>query len=338
MALRARNFSRGWTAQCLLSLALVLAVGYSADAWGQGQSAPTDLEIRVTELHQEEPIEQALIELLRFPSGLLLTTYSDSSGRARFLGLQPNSYILRASKQGFRAQEVAVDIRRGDGHRQVSIQLQANDPVSAQAPQGMVSSRTLAIPAAAMTEFQRGAELLNGKKDPGASIPHFQRAIEAFPNYRDAYFLKGMAHLQMNGLEEAHTALAKAIEFDPKFLEAYHPIAVVLIGLKRYAEARNLLLRAMELDKAGWQWPFELARCYAAEGQWDKALGYGQMAHDRPDPPAKVHLLMADLYSNTGNAKKAIEELEKFATLDPNSPFMPRVNQVLSKLRAQKQN
>ncbi len=303
-----------------------------------GQRSTVDVDIRVTGLQHEQPIEQALIELVRFPSGLLQTTYSDSSGRTSFLRLQPGSYTLRASKRGFQAQEVRIDLRRGDTNLDVNIRLNPSEPVSTQAAQGTVSARSLAIPAPALSEFQKGTELLDDKKDPGASISHFQRAIEEFPSYYEAYFLKGMAYLQMNELDEGHTALAKAIELDPKFLKAYHPLSVVLISLKRYREAQTLLLRAMDLDKNGWQWPFELARCHAAEGQWDKALAYGQMAHDRPDSPSKVHLLMADLYSNTGQAEKAIEELEKFSKLDPSSPFMPRVQQVLEQLRKQKPN
>jgi outer membrane protein assembly factor BamD (BamD/ComL family) len=44
-------------------------------------------------------------------------------------------------------------------------------------------------------------------------------------------------------------------------------------------------------------------------------------------------LLLADLYSNTGQAKKALEELETFAKLDPASSYMPRVQATMEKLR-----
>ncbi len=297
-----------------------------------------DLGVRVIGQQHEQFIEQAQVELVRFPSGVLQVAFSDSTGRVLFPGVRPDGYVVRVSKSGYRTEEVRVEIRAGDTHHEASVQLRSEDRVAASPTESTISSRTLSIPAPALEEFQKGAELLRVKRDPKESIPHFQRAVELFPNYYEAYFLKGMAHLQMNVLDEAHTALARSIELDPKFLEPYHPLSVVLISLKHYAEAENLLLRAMELDKEGWQWPFELARCYATEGQWEKALSYGQMAHGRPNPPSKVHLLMADLYSNTGESEKAIEELEEFGKLDPDSPFMPRVKQKINQLRTQKQN
>ena len=49
--------------------------------------------------------------------------------------------------------------------------------------------------------------------------------------------------------------------------------------------------------------------------------------------PPKVHLLMADLYSNTGKPDKAMEQSRNFEKLDPSSPYIPRVHQVLAELR-----
>ncbi len=325
MALCARKLCCGW-------IGLILASALAPGAWGQ--APPVDVEVRVTELlHHEQPVEYALIELLHFPGGLLWTTHSDSSGRAKFSNLKPDSYIVRASKQGFQSQEVRVEARRGDRFYQVSIQLQSDEPERTQTPAGTVSSRSLAIPPSALSELQKGTEFLNGKKDPGASISHFQRAIEAFPNYYEAYFLKGMAYLQLNALDEARVALGKAIELEPKNLAPYHPLAVVLFSSKHYDEAEALLAKASKMDPAGWRWPFELARCYAAQGQWEKALQYGQMAHEQPDAPPKVHLLMSDIYSNIGDNTKALEELAKFSRLDPQSPFMPRVREKMNQLR-----
>jgi tetratricopeptide (TPR) repeat protein len=321
-----------------LILTLLLTIEVAPGAKGQMRTPSAELGVRVTGLQHEQFIEQAQVELVRFPSGVLLVTFSDSTGRVLFPGIRPDSYIVRVSKSGYRTEEVRVDIRAGDTHHEVSVQLRSEERGGAFLSEGIVSSRTLSIPAPALEEFQKGAELLRMKKDPKESIAHLQRAIDMFPAYHEAYFLKGMAQLQMNSLEEAHAALAKSVELEPKFLQAYHPLGVVLISLKRYTEAEYLLLSAMELDKDGWQWPFELARCYATQGQWNKAFTYGQMAHDRPNPPSKVYLLMADLYSNTGNPEKAIEEFERFAKLDPDSPFMPRVKQAISQLRTQKQN
>jgi lipopolysaccharide biosynthesis regulator YciM len=76
-----------------------------------------------------------------------------------------------------------------------------------------------------------------------------------------------------------------------------------------------------------------ICRCVRRSSRWERALQYGQLALKRPNPGTKVHLLMADLYSNSGNAAKAVAELEAFEKLDPKSPYIVRVEQVLPQLR-----
>jgi hypothetical protein len=44
---------------------------------------------------------------------------------------------------------------------------------------------------------------------------------------------------------------------------------------------------------------------------------------------------MADLYSNSGDPAKAVAELEQFEKLDPKSPYVTRIEQVLPELRKQ---
>jgi len=316
----------------LAALVLLVALGFAPVALGQ-RTAPMDVAVRVTGAEHEEPIERARVDLTIFPNGVSQAAITDATGQVLFRSVFPGSYLVRVEKAGYRSAEVQVDLTRGQTHRQVYVSLTPEETNQPSAPAGTVSARSLSIPASAQDEFRKGEELLRGKKNPKESVPHFRKAIDAFPAYWEAYFRLGMAQLQLNSLEDARASLAKAVELDSKSLGPYYPLAVVLITLKRYPEAETMLQRAMEMDPQGWQWPFELARCAAAQGQWEKALQYGGKAHEQPNAPTKVHLLMADLYNNTGNTKKQIEELEEFARLDPNSPFMPRVRQVLEQLR-----
>ena len=145
-----------------------------------------------------------------------------------------------------------------------------------------------------------------------------------------------MAYVQLNASQDAQAELLKALELNPKSLSPYYPLSVLLFGQKRYAEEERLLLQAMGMDKQGWQWPFELARCYAGQGAWAKALQFGKMAHELPNSPSKTHLLMADLYSSTGDTETAVRELEEFVRLDPQNPYIPRAQQALERLRLKK--
>jgi len=145
----------------------------------------------------------------------------------------------------------------------------------------------------------------------------------------------GMAYIRTKQLQEAQSAFEKAVDLNPKFLNPYFPLAELLIANKQFDKAAPLLQQAMVEDSQDWRWPYELAFCSARQGQWEEAVEYGQVALRRPNSATKVHLLLADVYSNSGKVAKAVEELEEFERLDPQSPYIGRVREVLPQLRLQ---
>lgn len=315
---------------CFLSAAAQPALAQRCEQ----NTRSVDFSVHVTDTDREEPVDQVRIDLIRQPDELVDTQFTDTRGDAAFTCVLPMAYVLRASKDAYEAREVQIDFRRYEKNAQVQLQLRPASNGRSRADGKAVSARTLAIPERAREEFQAGIEFLNQRKDPKGAGDHFQKAIAAYPDYYEAYFLLGMAELQLKQPDDARAALAQAIKLNPKFLEPYYPLATLLIAEKQYGEGERLLHQAQELDPNGWQWPFELARCLAYQQKWEQAVSYGQAALKIPDAPAKVHILMADLYEDTGNPAKAIEELEQFEKLDPNSPLMPRVQAALSQLKS----
>jgi Flp pilus assembly protein TadD len=291
----------------------------------QQNTRTIDFSVHVTDSDREEPIDQVRVDLVRPPAELVDAQFTDSKGETGFSCVLPMAYILRTSKDGYVGSEVQVDFRRNENNAQVPLQLRRATAERQRADAKVVSARTLAIPERAREEFQAGIEFLNQRKDPKGAVEHLQKAIAAYPEYYEAYFLMGMAEVQLKQPDDARAALAQAIKLNPKFLEPYYPLATLLIGEKQYGEGERVLHQAQELDPNGWQWLFELARCLAYQQKWGQAVSYGQAALKIPNAPAKVHVLMADLYEDTGRANKAIEELEEFEKLDPNSPLIPRV-------------
>jgi tetratricopeptide (TPR) repeat protein len=200
-------------------------------------------------------------------------------------------------------------------------------------PGGTISTDDLKIPENARREFERGKRLLNEKKDQQESIVAFKRAVELYPDYADAYFLMGTAQMQLKDAIAAEASLRKAIVLDVRRTAAYYPLAVLLFGQRRFADEEELLLSAQKQDGADWRWPFELARCHAQQNRWDSAVQYGIQAAKNTNAPPKVHLLLADIYANSNRPSEAVAELELFTKLDPESPYMSRVREVLPTLR-----
>jgi len=288
--------------------------------------------VRISERKSETAIERVRVEIIRFPSEVVNAAFTDGSGGIEFGPLDAGSYVLRASKSGFQDAETTVDLNGRDRIANASIEMEPQGQASNSG--GKVSARTLSLPAAATDNFQKGMEALQARRNPRQSLEFLQKAIAAAPDYYEAYFLEGTAYTQLNSAKEAESAFRKAIELKPDFISPYYPLALVMFGQKRYDDEEQLLQQAMKQNADGWQWPFELARCTALRGQWAKALDYGHMASGKPNAPSKVHLLMGDLYSNSGHIPEAISEFEQFVKADPQSPYMPKVEKALTSLRA----
>jgi hypothetical protein len=306
----------------------------------QAQSQETggvQIQVRVTDQDNGSILDGVRLELVRFPDGILQTIFTDGAGRGQFTPVPAQDYHIRASTMGYQPAEVFVDPGMSPRGSTTSyfaeVQMRRAESSDLKAPGGKVGVRELSLPPGAVAEFKKGIELLSEKKDPKGSIEHFQKAIDAAPNYYEAYYLLGMAALQSNGAARAVTALQKAVELNAKFMEPYYPLSSALHLLGRDSEAIAVLTAARELDPTGWRWPFELARMCGNHQEWDKAMSMAKEAAAKQGVPPKVHVLLADLYSNTGQPQKALEELELFAKLDPSSPLMPRVTAAIAKLK-----
>jgi len=317
--------------------ACLVALTWAGSAVGQQREQNADLvefSVHVTDFQFENPIDQVRIDLVRLPDEIVDSQFSDSKGEANFSDVRSGAYVLRTVKDGYTGVEAQVNFRHGQRIGQIELRLPRSTSAGPSGPgAAVISARMLSIPQAARKEFEAGIAFLNEKKDPKGSLQHFQKAIAAYPEFYEAYFLAGMADLQLQQQADGRAALARALKLNPKFIEPYYPLATLLMSERSYAEAESLLTQAQQLDPGGWQWPFELARSKAYQKQWDQALAYGETALTIVGAPPKVHLLMADLYQDTGNPAKAIAELEQFAKLDPNSPYLPRVRTVLAQLR-----
>lgn len=290
--------------------------------------------VRVHDRISEELLAQVRVQLIRFPDAIVDEQFSGSSGSVQFSGISVGAYTIRATLQRYESGEAHIDFRNGDRTLQnVDISLALERHEEDGAPAGTVSAEALRIPEKARKEFEHGSRLLNEKRDLSRSIAAFQRAIQMYPGYAEAYFLMGTAQVQSGASSAAEASLRKAIALNPRMSVPYYPLAVLLFAERRFGEEEQLLFEAQKLDPADWHFPFELARCHAQQGHWESALAYGLVASERDNVPPKVHLLLADICANSNRPRQAIAELELFAKLDPTSSYMERVREVLPILR-----
>ncbi len=310
----------------------VLLFSPAAAERASAQRAPGSVSVRVTEFDNEQPIFQAEVTLSAFARGTFThRAFTDGSGGVSFSSVERGSYILEVRKWGFEPARENLEVGPGES---VSSSIRLRRTESSFLPDATgkpVSATSLAVPGGARKEFDAGVAAL--KEDPIKSIPHFLKAIEQYPQYAEAYTLLGMAQMRTKQGEAAMKSLTRAIELDSKLRLAHTSMGELLVEQRQYVRAEKELLESYQLDSQAWDTAFHLARCYYNMGKLERALDYAQRAQGAPQSPATTHLLLVDIYLRRNDAKGALEELDAFAKADPNSPFMPRVDEMRKKLR-----
>jgi len=296
------------------------------------QSQVGGLRVRVTNAADEQPIFQAEVRL--FSQGHGNDTFrglTDGTGTVIIGGVVRGNYDLVVSAPGYYEAREAVDVPPVT-LTSVDIRLKPKAEKKAEAggPENAVSAIMLGVPNNARKDYDKGVKEL--KQDPASAAASFQRAIQKYPKYAQAYAMLGLSYERQKHDDDAIKAYQHAIELDPSYGAPHVLMGELYVREKRYSDAEAELLKAISLDPAAWDAPFELARCYYHLGKIDKALEYAKRARDVPNAPSSTRLLLVDLYMKNNDRQAALKELQEFAKADPQSPYMPRVRQLISDL------
>ena len=322
---------------CLGLLAAALSLSAPPSAARAARPAPQQqtgtVNVRVTGEAREELIDQAEVRLLNFAAvSPTARAYTDGGGRATFASVRRGRYYVEVDKPGYEVARESVDVAPG-GSEFVAVRLRRRpgSPAPGGAPPGTVSAS--AAPAPARKAFEEGLAAL--RDDPAKAAERFKKAIAEFPAYAEAHAFLGLAHMRRGEAAEAKAALSKAVELGPKLAVARTLLGKLLLEERKFGEAEKMLSESVALDPSAWDARYELARCYFNTGRLDKALAEAQRAHDAPGAPSSTHLLLVDIHLRRRDRPRALRELKEFAKADPQSPFMPRVREMIERLRAE---
>ena len=191
----------------------------------------------------------------------------------------------------------------------------------AQSPQtsNLVSVRELSIPPKAHQAFQKGIERL-ARHDAAGSLPHFQRAVEEFATYYEAFFEIGAADLKLGRITDAETAFRRSIEVSsgcyayPMFV-----LGAILDHQGRYAQAEEVTRRGLHLSPNDWNGHYFLGMALFGLNRLDEAEeSVREALRQKPDNVESLRLL-ADIHIRKRNYSALLEDLDEYLKLDPDS-------------------
>ncbi len=125
------------------------------------------------------------------------------------------------------------------------------------------------------------------------AVEHLNRSIQIHPNYKEPYNLLGNAYTHLGEATNAVTAYKNALKIDPNFKVAQSNLNLVA-GNAQVQELKNLGLDAGKTKQ-----------------DFDKAIGYFKQALALAPDDAQIYSYLGTCYGMKGDAKNAIEVLEK---------------------------
>ncbi len=194
---------------------------------------------------------------------------------------------------------------------------------SAQAPQVSytVSVRELNIPPKARQAFRQGIDLLE-KKDPTASLPHFQRAISEFANFYEAYYVMGVANLKLWRTAEAEQAFRKSIELSGgQYAQPLLALGAVLDYQDKFAEAEEVSRKGLELAPTNWSGHYSLSWALFNLNRLEEAEQSVREALRWKSDYAEAYLLLADIHHRRDDYPALLNDLDEYLELKPDSPI-----------------
>jgi tetratricopeptide (TPR) repeat protein len=317
-------------------LSLVLAHGSPALELGiaQAPGGPRDYAIggSVRRDDNNQPVPGVRLQLLSSAGNVAHPTIlTNASGEFSFGQFSPGAYEIVVEADGYQPARLSVELSRfGQANLVVHIRPQP----SASGPSGdITTAHQLAIPQKARAAYEKGVAKANSRRDYHGAIQDFQRAINSYSDYYEAYAEMGVAYVRLKDAGAAEKALRRSVDLSAqKYAPPLLLLSMLLNDQNRPAEAEPVARQLMAADPTAWRGPYELARALLALRRLPEAEASAYAARDlKPDNP-DVYLLLTEIHRRTQNPSALLQDIDAYLKLAPQSPAAPQMRNLREQL------
>lgn len=315
--------------------------------WGQmiGGQVPAHIKGEVRDAVTHRPVGSArvILELVRY--GYVDETNTDQQGRFEFRGLNHAVYVVRVQVPGYRGTAQVTNACDPAGCRRIDLSASTMEyvnfnlqplagekgPAVPPGEPGASLNVKMQVPEAARREFDQGKQLADAGK-AADSVGHFQKAIELYPAYEQAYFRMGIAYMDQNNPKDAESALRKATELNPNDGAAFLALGTLYANQKDFAGAEKPLVRGLELSPGVAEGHCELSLTYWALKRLPESDQHAKKCAALKPDYGQAHLLLGNLALAQGDQRGALREYKEYLRLDPQGLYAAAARQQIDRL------
>jgi tetratricopeptide (TPR) repeat protein len=280
----------------------------------------------------DEPVPGVRLQLLTAAGNVAHSSVlTDDSGDFSFGQFAPGHYEIIAERDGYQAVRLEVEVSRYD---QPNVIVRMRKQLVGPNPAGDVTTaHQLAIPQKARTAFEKGVAKADSRGDYKGAVLDFQRAINIYPDYYEAYAEMGTAHVRLKDFAAAEKALRQSIEMSAqKYVPPLMLLSMLLNDQNRAAEAEPLARQVIAADPTAWRGQYELSRAQLALRRLPEAEASADAARDlKPENP-DIYLLLSEIHRHTQNPSALLSDIDAYLKLAPQGPAAPQVRKLREQL------
>jgi len=277
----------------------------------------------ISDVASHARLDYVRVELRSPAGGVVQTSFSNTNGTFHFENVGAGSYILAVDQVGYESVSERVEVIEGSIYGvQIDLAKTADPNAPVNPGPSVVSARELSIPIKAHDDMQRGMALLYGKSDYRGSLKSFEKAIQEYPEYYEAYTEIGIAYVKLADAANAEKAFRKSIEVSREnYADAYVGLAELFLNNQRSNEAEPLARKAVEIDSKSWQADSELARALIDLHRPAEAEASAAAAVRLKPDEATLYLLLANTHIQLRKSRALLDDLDHYLKLAPNGSF-----------------
>ena len=327
----------------------ILTLVFALSAWtiSQGQPGgsmmPTPIRLSTiyvqVSLPNGRPAGGALV-ILTPSSGVPRNAFANDSGRLEFPGMPEGQYSLSATSPS--NPNLASDVvqmnpsRTANGSLTVQLLLRDRADHSKGPKPGVIRAgeNEQRIPREARKAFNDGLKF-KSNDEPLKAVESFNRAVELYHDYYQAFVERGDVNISQRKLEEAASDFDSALKINAHYGPALRGSGYCKLEKKEFADAIELFEKSISADPNNANTHLlmgianlELDRREPAREALQKALSFDTQ------PVPRAHIYLANLYARERQYLKAADELHKYIEADPLAADAAEMKEIDAKWRA----
>lgn len=260
-------------------------------------------------------------------------TPADTAGRFELHNLRKLRYRLTVTAEGFEPWQQELDLGRGAVQYTIKISLTPLKKVK-EIPAPAPALTDDQAPKTARKEYERGVHALAARKLDEAHT-HLEKAVAEFPCYARAQTDLAVILTEQRQGQSAEAALRKAVQCDPGFADAYTQLGQLLNAEKKFAESAELLQDGLRRSPGAWQFYYQLAIAHFGLKQYSQAEEeYLRVQSLNPNPPADLHVKLADVYLKENAYDKAYAQMQAYLQAEPEGRFAAKIKAIMRQMES----